>query len=576
MNKKILIVRGDRQKAKALSFLLAGSGYQICTHATAGEAVEAARHQRFDLAITDGVLPENQPDLGLVSTLKEAQPSLPVLYLSDEENLETVISCIRAGVNEVVHNPNDLQKVIETTHSFFRAPTTEEPENEVTWQDILEVERMLESTIGGGRARGGSIESSAEVAQMRLKLDEALKERDRISGELSFAISNLEKSKRMIEELKNENGHHSTDSEIAERAAELDEREKRIKDLSSKIAQQKVDLETQIAELEAQKIELEEAQKEVKDNLDANPAALYQLNQEFEVERTKMNEKRLEQAARIKDLERELEAAQAGDSAVAELEARVRELNDRLQDAQEQISQKDFLIQQRERELEEAREPQNLSQPEREALEEERRLLEIEKHKLSEKIDQFEIEKRMAQETHTKNQRELQVERRDAEVSLRELQNQIKEEQLKLKVDQASLKDEIRQFEQARQNFQEDVQDLQSKQAELRKMEAYLQQMEKTIQNGNMENALPKPDSSALDPIEVNSAAHNPKPSAPPPSNGIEQGAPSPSAPASTPQGAEGKGPDGQPKDPSSWGKPDFEKKKAGRGPLRIGRRSSF
>lgn len=568
MNKKILIVRGDQQKAKALSFLLAGSGYHISSHNTAGEAVEAARHQRFDLAITDEALPENSPDLGLVSNLKEAQPSLPIFYLSNEQNLETVISCIRAGVTEVIHNPDDFKHLIETTNSYLRASDRQDVSNEVTWEDIVEVERLLDTTLSqngaASSAAAASGASSAEVEELRAKLDATLKDRDKVSGELASALGNLDKYKRMIEELKNESGNRSTDTEIAERSAELDERETRLRELSAKIATQKVEVETQLAELEAQTIELEEAQKEVKENMDANPAALYSLNKEFEEERAKANEQRLEMQGRILDLERELENSSSSAAGITELEATIEELREHLETAKETISQKDFIIEQRDRELEEAKKPENLAQPLVEELEQEKRLLEIEKHKLTEKLDKLELDKRQLEETHSKQQREIQVERRDAEVSLRELQNQIKEEQLKLKVDQATVKEEMRQFEQARQNFQEDVQELQSKQAELRKFEAYLNDMQKNMKTGEVENALPKPESSALDPLDISSASQ------PTPERAEIEG--------SAPSGANEapKGPDGQPGDPNSWGKPDFEKKKGGRGPLRIGRRSSF
>lgn len=570
MNKKILIVRGDRQNAKALSFLLAGSGYQISTHSTAGEAVEAARHQRFDLAITDEAVPENQPNLGFVANLKEAQPTLPIFFLSNEQTLETVINCIRAGVTEVLQNPADLRNVLETTNSYLRGAERQNSDDEVTWEDILEVERLLEASIGqdagagSGPARGSGA-SSSEVEALKRQVESLLADRDRISGDLAATLSNLQKSRAMIDELKGSNGNRSTDTEINDRALELDKRESKLKELATKISQQKVELETQLGEIEAQKIELEEAQKEVKDNLDANPAALYSLNKEFEEERAKMQASRLEYQSRIQKLEQSLAEAKDFAARSEELEEALRKAREEVQDMQDLVAEKDFLIEQRDRELEEAKKPENLSQPLIEELEQEKRLVEIEKHKLQEKRDQFELERRQAEDTHKKHQREIQVERRDAEVSLREMQNAIKEEQLKLRVEQASLKEEMRQFEQARQNFQEDVRDLQSKQAELRKMEAYLQQVEKNIKVSVPENTLPKPDSSALDPLQPSEAATTPI--------GTEitegPGSPAPKEPAKE------EVPSGTPDDPNSWGKPNFEKK-AGRGPLRIGRRSAF
>lgn len=555
MNKKILIVRGDRPNAKALSFLLAGSGYQISSHQSAGEAVEAARHQRFDLAITDEALPENQPDLSLVSNLKQAQPALPILYIAREQSLETVITCIRAGVTEVLDNPNDLKTVVETTNSMFRSPNSEESEQDVTWEDILAVEQMLETTgqTSKATASDGGKASAAEVQEIEEKLKEALAERDRIAGELASSLQNLDKSRRLVEELKGESGNATTDSEVSERSAELDERERRLKEMSTKLSQQKFEVESQLAELEAQQIEFEEAQKDSGVSLGADIS-----NEALDQERADFAAQRLEMQATVQDLERKVEVLKANASGTEELQNELNAFREKLQDAKEAIIEKDFIIEQRDRELSELKAKfEGIADNQRvEEIEDEKRLVEIERHKLQERIDQLELEKRLFEESHEKSQREILVERRDAEISLRELQNTIKEEQLKLKVDQATLKEEMRQFEHARTNFQEDVQELQSKQAELRKMEAYLNQMERSIQaNGKMAEAtLPKPDNTALEPLETSQPAAE---------TTIQQtGSPNAQPEAETPK-------------PEGWSKPDMEKK-AGRGPLRIGRRSSF
>jgi len=547
LNKKILIVGGDKQNAKALSFLLAGSGYAISSPSTAGEAVEAVRHQRFDLAITDEAHPENSPNLDLVSHLKQAQPTLPVLYLAAQEKVETVIRCIRAGVTEVISKPNDLRQVIETTHQFLRGEGQETLGSEVTWEDILEVERILEA-----HARGEdqpSAPSNAAVAELEAKLEESHKERDQAAADLATCIQRLEKSKLLVEELRSLSGGGATDVENAERTASLDNKERQLKEMSQKLSQQKFEVESQLAELEAQQVEFEEAQKdggfgssesegEVREQLAAKDAQ----QQEMEV--------------RIRDLERELEQASGNRE---EEEAAAEELQAQIQDLNEQISEKAFIVQQRDREIEslKSESADKASNADMAELEEAKRLIELEKFKLAERRDQFDIEKRIFEESQSKSQKEILVERRDAEISLRELQNTIKEEQLKLKVDQATLKEEMRQFEQARQNFQEDIQDLQQKQTELKKLEAYLQQMEKSIESkGKLAQvSLPRHEE-ATDTPEL----------------GMHQGETPPPAQGTAPSPIPG---DNPPKRPEDWSKPDLGKK-AGRGPLRIGRRSAF
>ena len=49
--------------------------------------------------------------------LKETQPKLPVFLLSEGHELEDIISCIRAGVTDVIDEPKNL-KIFDTTNEF--------------------------------------------------------------------------------------------------------------------------------------------------------------------------------------------------------------------------------------------------------------------------------------------------------------------------------------------------------------------------------------------------------------------------------------------------------------------------
>lgn len=566
MNKKILIVRGDQQSSKALSFMLAGSGYQISSHRSAGDAIEAARQHRFDLAITDEDVPENSPKLDFVASLKEAQPSLPVFYLTEEQNLDKVISCIRAGVTEIIANPRDLKNVFETTRNFLKGGKQPDPD-EVTWEDMLQVERLLESSgqsAGLASPVGGA--DPAQLASLKEQVQKLLNERDRANKDLADSIETIGKLRSMIEQFKSE-GQSTDSASLIERMSELDKREKSLEELSARVSKQKVLVETELAELEAQRFEIEEARKDLElTAARSTPSAdgsttleAEQLKAQLEAEAERYNTLRLDYEARIHDLERAVEKAKARSP---DDEGKLIALSMELQEARETIAEKDFVIDQQERKLATAMEQKgSVSNAAMEELESEKRLLEVEKFRLQEKLDQLHLEKRQIEEAHSKNQRELQVERRDAEVSLRELQNQVKEHQLKLKVDQAQFQEEVRRFEQARQNFQEDIQDLQQKQNELRKLEAFLRQREQSM-GTPAANALPAseeaPDLSVLDARLGSSHSQAPSPAT---------ALTSEAAPQSQHPEEEGA--------PDKWAKPNFDKK-AGRGPLRIGRRSSF
>ena len=105
-----------------------------------------------------------------MANLKEAQPSLPIFFLTEEQKLETVINCIRAGVTEVIQNPSDLRSVIEMTNSFLRRSASSTDGEEVTWEDMVEVERLLESSLGGeARSAESTVASRGSVDSPELK-----------------------------------------------------------------------------------------------------------------------------------------------------------------------------------------------------------------------------------------------------------------------------------------------------------------------------------------------------------------------------------------------------------------------
>ena len=539
MNKKILIARGDSEGARALSFLLAGSGYRISSHSQASTAIEAVRNERFDLAITDQVLPENREQLQLVSELKRTQPTLPVFLLSERRELDDVIDCIRAGVTDIIYQPGDLKSIFETTNRYLRSESENE---EVTWEDMVEVERILSSltTQGDGQKVAKNAQFEAELLNANAELQELQERIETLTSTLDEEENKRQKAEAMIKQL-SDSSENGNSAEVVTKIAELEEREKAIDERAARLAKQRAEIEIQLADLEAQQMELEEIQQN-QGSGEAAPAGDPHLQEKFEdlqqqlkIALSQSNEEKLDLEAKIQNLQRELSNAQSASSNTEELEQTIIELRRELSDTRETLA---------------ARESELENQPQVDAgveeLEQEKRLLEIEKFKLQEKLDAIESEKHAIEEEHGKRQREITVEKRDAEVSLRELQTKIKEEQLKLQVDQANFKEEMRQFNQAKENFQEDISELQRRQKDLQVFEERLQQMKKDVESGKTA-ALPNSTQSASAEATV------------------EQAHPASSSETNKDDKF----------DPDTWKKPPF-RKKGSRGPLKIDRNSSF
>ena len=555
MNEKILIVKSETEEAKALSFLLSGTGYSTTALSSGEEAIKAARNERFDLAITDRALEENQAELGLVAQLKEAQPKLPVFLLSEDHELEDIIGCIRAGVTDIIDEPKNLKKIFDSTNEFFNHDTSSA--DAVTWEDMMEVEQAL-SALFKMNDPSKALAEEAEAKALQNELDETKQQLEQLEARNQDLLTSKAKAVTLLEELSKQNGESGgATPETIERMAGLEEREKKLKEREARIAKQKAEAEVMLADLEARQAEAEENDGEA-------ALASGELQRKFDAAQMEWNATRLDLEAQITDLNRDLEQAKVASSGSSAQEGEIESLKESLQLSEESIAEKDFLIEQRTKEMEDLKaeietRASNLSMEE---LEEAKRLLEIDRFKLQEQKDKLDEAQQSFDQDFEKRQREIEVNRKDAEVTLRELQNKVKEEQLKLASDQATFKEEFRQFEQAKQNFQEDIEELQSKQSELKQFEDQLNRMKSTLDQ--QENTLPKHKPSEDRGLDSSNDA------------GREETVSWDEEPSSDEQSSEKTGPNDDKSNPGTWEKPPRKRRRKGaRGPLRIGRSAS-
>ena len=327
-----------------------------------------------------------------------------------------------------------------------------------------------------------------------------------------------------------------------------------------------------LAELEGRQFELEESGHAPSDKGAA------ELQKELDSSQMNWNATRLDLEAQITDLNRDLAQAKVSSNISEDHKQKFKALTEQLQQSLETTAEKDFILEQRTKEIEKLKEQLEIGQVAIQTiddLEEGKRLLEIERFKLQEKSDKFEESKRSFDEEYQRSKREIEVNKRDAEVSLRELQNRVKEEQLTLKIDQASFKDEFRQYEQAKRNFQEDVEDLQSKQSELKQFEDQLNQMKSSLDDVRSlprhsgDAASKAPAESSTSPTELGASAEIKAPQQEP---SVARQDAAPQAPAADP--APVADPDDKFK-PKTWNSPPKSRRGGNRGPLRIGRRPS-
>ena len=120
-NMKILVVDDFQVMRKVVMTCLEQLEFTNVAEATDGlEALEKLRAEPFDFVITDWEM----PNLSGIEPLKairadQALQRIPVLMVTAEGLQENIIEAIRAGVNNYIVKPIDVDALREKMHKIF-------------------------------------------------------------------------------------------------------------------------------------------------------------------------------------------------------------------------------------------------------------------------------------------------------------------------------------------------------------------------------------------------------------------------------------------------------------------------
>ena len=234
------------------------------------------------------------------------------------------------------------------TNDFFGNDSTDG--GDVTWEDILEVERALGTLI---RKKDGDVDSPETVAK---RLSEELEQAQSKIGELEKSNSSLkmarDKSEALVADIKNSgDGSEVGSADFVERQTQLKEREQRLKEHEAKIGKQKAEAEIMFSDLEARQLEIEE------NGHSPSEAEAAEIQKALDSAQLEWNETRLDLEAQITDLNREVERAKANSNVSQELKEELRSLQQLLQQTNEEVAEKDFIRDQRAKEIENLKAP---------------------------------------------------------------------------------------------------------------------------------------------------------------------------------------------------------------------------
>ena len=116
---KLLLVDDDPNTLASLSraFRLAGHEAVVCDNAN--RALELARAQRFDMILSDVVMP-GKDGIKLLEELKGAGVLAPVVMISGQANVEMAVKATRMGAADFLEKPLSTDKLLLTLDNVVR------------------------------------------------------------------------------------------------------------------------------------------------------------------------------------------------------------------------------------------------------------------------------------------------------------------------------------------------------------------------------------------------------------------------------------------------------------------------
>lgn len=116
---RVLVVDDEASLSDLLAQALSYQGWQTATANTGFEAVTVARTLQPDVVVLDVQMP-GMDGLETLERLRKENPRLPVLFLTARDSVEDRVHGLRAGADDYVTKPFDLNEVAARVDALLR------------------------------------------------------------------------------------------------------------------------------------------------------------------------------------------------------------------------------------------------------------------------------------------------------------------------------------------------------------------------------------------------------------------------------------------------------------------------
>jgi DNA-binding NarL/FixJ family response regulator len=159
---KILLTDDDVSARTGMAALLRRADFEVTEAGNAAEALQHLSQGRFDVLLTDVVMPDDQ-SLGYLEQAISTNPAMAVLVMTGHASLDTAVRALRGGAIDYLQKPfgaealmSAIQRGVETNRVSRAAG-----ELKVLAGDLQDRMQTLEEALQSpGRVRPGVIPSS--------------------------------------------------------------------------------------------------------------------------------------------------------------------------------------------------------------------------------------------------------------------------------------------------------------------------------------------------------------------------------------------------------------------------------
>lgn len=116
--KKILVAEDDKNLSRSVDILLTLDGYQTMTVYNGEEALQKLLQQKFDLLITDIIMPK-MDGIELISKIKKINSNLPIMVISGKLNQKLIKLLEHKEVDFILPKPVNPTRFRTMIHKAF-------------------------------------------------------------------------------------------------------------------------------------------------------------------------------------------------------------------------------------------------------------------------------------------------------------------------------------------------------------------------------------------------------------------------------------------------------------------------